>query len=95
MISLKIIARIKYIDNKSYLLTVFLKYLFFSFSLALFLIECFKYVLYGKRDSGVKINITARYRIMNLQFIQLKHSHLVKFIALLVGVYFTLPDFQS
>lgn len=49
MISLKIIAKIKYTDNRNYLLTVFLKYLFFFFSLALFLIEGFKYVLYGKR----------------------------------------------
>lgn len=48
-----------------------------------------------ERDSGVKINITAKYRNMNIQLIQLKHSHLIKFIALLVSIYFRLPDFQS
>ena len=44
MISLKIIARIKHIDNGNYLLIVLLKYLFFH-SHSLFLIDCFKYLL--------------------------------------------------
>lgn len=79
MILLKIIARLEHIDKRNSLLIVFLKHLFVLLSLShslslslsispcVFFIECFKYYLYGKRFfSGDKINITANYRIMNL-----------------------------